>query len=330
MDSNLWKNLCDAVKSNIALKEMAFEKSVASTFLSALGWNVLIGNLKEQYVTGHTNWKTDFALFVPGNDKPEIIVELKKPLNKQNKKNLQQVSDYLKITDCRFVLYFGERLELFMLADMADGSRELKSVMTVEYEKDSPYYKDLLSLLHFSTYKRENMMNYCMEQLAIKEAWQYWQSDEGSAKLLKLMMKHSKLKPELLERFQSTMDVQVKVKNHALSSVINPNKVETKKKTSAPVDNHPLSKPRFQFWMAGLKKGDSIVFEPTGKVVKVASVNKIEYQGKQYSLSAFCTSFMPEDQKHSAGSYEGPSYFTYKGRTLKEIRNEKEKEDNQT
>ena len=174
MDKIIWENLCDAVESNIGLTEMPFSESVAITFLGALGWNSMLGNLKEQYVMGHTNWRADFALFAPGKKNPEIIVELKKPQNKQNRKNREQVSDYLKLKDCRFGLYFGEKLELFYLANVNEDERELKSVLMVEYDKNSLYYEELLSLLRNNTYNREKLMNYCNEQLAIKEACKYW------------------------------------------------------------------------------------------------------------------------------------------------------------
>ena len=75
-----------------------------------------------------------------------------------------------------------------------------------------------------------------------------------------------------------------------------------------------------------MKGGETIVFSPTGVEVTVVMPNKIDYQGRRYSLSGFCKAFIPEDQKHRAGSYEGTTYFTYNGKTLKEIRNEKEKE----
>lgn len=141
------------------------------------------------------------------------------------------------------------------------------------------------------------------------------------------MMKQSNLKKELVERFKATIEVQLKVKNHALSSMISTASPQ-KKKDPIPHEHVRLSKPRFQFWMAGLKNGDTIIFDPTGVKVTVVSVNKIEYKGKRYSLSGFCGIFLPEEQKHNHGTYEGPTYFSYKGKTLKEIRNEKERDNN--
>jgi len=329
MDKTIWENLCDAVESNIGLAEIPFEKSLAITFLGALGWNSMLGNLKEQYVMGHTNWHADFALFLPGKKNPEIIVELKKPLNKQNKKNREQVSDYLKLKDCRFGVYFGEKLELFYLADVNEDDREMKSVLTVKYEKDSPYYLELLGLLRYNTYSREKLMNYCTEQMSIKNACKFWETQDGMKELKHFMLKHCKLKKELSDRFFANIDVHVKAKSEgkgshtSIFSMIED--VQSKKDVMLPNEASPLSKPRFQFWMAGLKEGDKVMFTPTGTEVTVSSNNKVEHQGKLYTLNKFCTTFMPDTMRHKAGTYQGTLYFAFNGKKLNDLRNEKEK-----
>ena len=320
------------MKNNLNLKEMPFEKGIASTFLGALGWNPMLGNLKEQYVMGHTNWKADFALFVPGKKNPEIIVELKKPLNKQTKKNREQVSDYLKLKDCRFGIYFGEKLELFFLANINEDEREMKSVLTVDYDKNSPFYKDLLSMLRSNTYSRERMITFCNEQLAIREACQYWQTQDGAAELINLMMEHSKLDKELAERFHESIEVLVKAKNnskndHSSMFSISENGNNTKRQgVTDTTAGMKLSLPRFQFWMAGMKGGETIEFSPTGVKVKVVMPNKVEYNGQRFSLSGFCKMFMPPAQTHKAGTYEGPAFFTFNGESLKDIRTRMDKE----
>lgn len=338
MDNTIWNNLCDAVKNNKNMPEIPFEKSVANDFLNALDWNKLKGNLKEQFIINqHTRWRADFALFVPGNSNPEIMVELKKPSNKQNKKDRAQVSDYLKITDCRFGLYFGEKLELFFL-EYKEDKRETKSILTVEYEKDSPYYGELLKLLRSNTYDRDLLVNFCVEQLAIQEACDFWTKKENSDILLRYMMEYSELKPELYSRFCNIMEIRVSNKNKKAFDANNKEKINAvlqlisskskglnKQLTDASIQ---VSKPRFQFWMAGLKDGDTIIFEPANIKVKVASKNKIEYNGSLYTLSGFCREYMPEAMRHGQDTYEGPSFFTYKGISLKKLREEIESSNN--
>ena len=76
----------------------------------------------------------------------------------------------------------------------------------------------------------------------------------------------------------------------------------------------------FSFAEVGMSNGAKLVFVPTGAEVTVVGDKKIEYKGTQYSLSGFCKIFMPH--KNSSGAYQGPKYFSFKGKSLLEIRNE--------
>lgn len=102
------------------------------------------------------------------------------------------------------------------------------------------------------------------------------------------------------------------------------------------VDSNPLSVPqkrevkrsRFKFSMCDIKIGELITFVPTVLVVKVASDDSIEYDGRIYKLSPFVGTFMPEDKRNTSGAYQGAKYFSYKGRILDDIRKEREAESN--
>ena len=78
----------------------------------------------------------------------------------------------------------------------------------------------------------------------------------------------------------------------------------------------------FKFSMIGLKVGDVVTFIPTKLQVKVATDNKIEHEGRLWSLSAFTGTFLPADQQNNSGAYQGPKYFSYEGKSLAELRNE--------
>lgn len=80
----------------------------------------------------------------------------------------------------------------------------------------------------------------------------------------------------------------------------------------------------FAFHMVGLKVGDIVVFDPLKIEVKVAGENKIEHDGRLWSLSAFTATYMPDNMRNHSDAYQGPKYFTYKGKTLWQIRLEKE------
>jgi len=93
-----------------------------------------------------------------------------------------------------------------------------------------------------------------------------------------------------------------------------------------PEDIDAAKKPRrapFKFSMIGLKPGDVVTFAPKKIEAKVVSENTIEYNGTIYTLSGFCKAFMPIENSVSK-EYQGPAYFTYKGKTLDEIRKERE------
>ena len=77
--------------------------------------------------------------------------------------------------------------------------------------------------------------------------------------------------------------------------------------------------------MVGLNVGDTIIFDALNIPVKVASDDKIEYEGRLWSLSAFTAEFLPEEQQNNSRAYQGPKYFSYNGKTMSKMRAEKEK-----
>lgn len=80
----------------------------------------------------------------------------------------------------------------------------------------------------------------------------------------------------------------------------------------------------FKFDLVGLSIGDKIVFDPLGIEVPISGPNSVEYEGKNWTLSAFVKEFIPK--KNAAGTYQGPKYFSYQGRTLVDIRAELDKQ----
>lgn len=83
----------------------------------------------------------------------------------------------------------------------------------------------------------------------------------------------------------------------------------------------------FAFSMVGLKVGDVVTFDPLKIEVKVAGENKIEHESRLWSLSNFTATFIPDEMRNHSDAYQGPKYFSYEGKTLWEIRLEKEKND---
>lgn len=107
--------------------------------------------------------------------------------------------------------------------------------------------------------------------------------------------------------------------------VISSSKAEDKKiEAGSQEKKRRAQKSAFKFHMVGLKVGDTIVFDELNLPVTVASDDKVEYQGRLWSLSAFTREFLPEDKQNTSGAYQGPKYFSYEGKTLNELRKEKE------
>lgn len=88
----------------------------------------------------------------------------------------------------------------------------------------------------------------------------------------------------------------------------------------ASIKSKPPRAKHFRFSMIDIKVGETLTFDPTGIEVTVASDNTIEYEGRIYKLSPFVGTFMPPDQQVPSGHYQGPLYFSYKGKTLTELR----------
>jgi len=93
----------------------------------------------------------------------------------------------------------------------------------------------------------------------------------------------------------------------------------------APVQiKREFKRSRFKFSMCDIKIGEVVTFIPTGLIVKVASDDSIEYEGRIYKLSPFVGTFMPEDKRNASGAYQGAKYFSYNGRVLDDLRKEME------
>lgn len=106
--------------------------------------------------------------------------------------------------------------------------------------------------------------------------------------------------------------------------VVSKSKEEDKKiEADSREKEHRAPKPAFKFHMIGLKVGDTIVFDELNLPVIVASDDKVEYQGRLWSLSAFTREFLPEEKQNTSGAYQGPKYFSYEGKTLWKLRMER-------
>lgn len=105
---------------------------------------------------------------------------------------------------------------------------------------------------------------------------------------------------------------------------ISKSKEEDKVIQEAEKQKKPARK-HFTFDMVDIPIGTMITFDPTGTKVRVATDCKIEYEDRLWSLSAFTGTYLPEEMQNTSGAYQGPKYFSHKGKTMWQLRLEKEK-----
>ena len=101
--------------------------------------------------------------------------------------------------------------------------------------------------------------------------------------------------------------------------------INNEKPQAVKIEKHVQRKP-FEFAMVGLKDGDMITFAPLNIQVKVNGKNKVEFEGRLWSLSAFTGTYLPIEKQNNSGAYQGPKYFTYTNKTLWDLRLELEKQ----
>lgn len=86
-----------------------------------------------------------------------------------------------------------------------------------------------------------------------------------------------------------------------------------------------LRKENFKCSMVGIEVGEQLLFKPTNTLVTVNSENTVSYQGEIYSFTAFTKKFLPSAQQtRDKCQYRGTDYFYYKGKSLVQLRAEKE------
>lgn len=127
---------------------------------------------------------------------------------------------------------------------------------------------------------------------------------------------------EIMRDFADLLDDAVLAVYVDGKPVISKSKEEDKKITDIENKEKKKSRPPFKFHMIGLKVGDTVVFDELNLPVTVAADDKIEHEGRLYSLSAFAGTFLPLEKQNNSGAYQGPSYFSYNGKTLSAIRKE--------
>lgn len=85
-------------------------------------------------------------------------------------------------------------------------------------------------------------------------------------------------------------------------------------------------KPPLRFSTIGLKEGDTITFDPLKIKLKIYTNYTIKYEGSHWSLAGFSRKYLPKELQAESDLNQCLKYFSYKGKTLADIRKEKKKQ----
>ncbi len=205
----IWNTFCEDISKNKGVREMTFEKDIVKGFLQALGWSRYNRNLEEQYGLYSRKWIPDFVFYLNNdNNAKEIILELKKPDHKQRKVDIEQIEAYMKLTDCRFGLYFGEKLEVFYLEER-DGKRSAVSITTIDWTINNEAGVNLIELLDFKNYDKKKLEQFCLDHLCLNSLLCQWETQRGQKQLYDCIIKHFKLPPSMASSLQSRLKFTV-------------------------------------------------------------------------------------------------------------------------
>ena len=236
----IWNTFCEDISKNKGVKEMTFEKEIVKGFLQALGWSRYDDNLEEQYGLYSRKWIPDFVFYL-NNDKnaKEIILELKKPDHKQRKVDIEQIEAYMKLTDCRFGFYFGEKLEVFYLKEK-DGKRSAASVTTIDWTIDNEAGANLIELLDFKNYDRKKLEQFCLDNIYLNTFLRHCKHQGGRQQLYDCIMEHFVLPESIAGSLQSRLKFTI-VDNPEIEETISESTVPavTKKQKNDKIESRP-------------------------------------------------------------------------------------------
>ena len=225
----IWNTFCEDISKNKSVKEMIFEKDIVKSFLQELGWSRYKHNLKEQLGLYKGKWRPDFVFYLNNDEEnKEIILELKKPDHKQRKADIEQIEAYMKLTDCRFGLYFGEKLEVFYLMDV-QGKRSAVSVTNIDWTPGNLAGTSFIKLLAFQTYDTQKLEKYCLENIEANDKIEFWKTEAGQDELYNAVINSCNLSEAMVNNLRHILKFQIQ--NITEAETPSPTPVESKPQT---------------------------------------------------------------------------------------------------
>ena len=182
-------------------------------------------------------------------------------------------------------------------------------------QPDLPLPYDIKAALE--TPKANEVMNMIVRQAAISKPLQPGQNQSFINLPLKNVV-------ELMKGIASILDITIVFYHNNIPINQDDEDEEQDDDDNGEESQQKTRKPRFRFSMVGIHVGEYVTFDPTGEKVIVVSDQKVSYRGRNYRLSTFTKLFVTADLRTNSDSYQGAKYFSYKGKTLFDLRKEKE------
>lgn len=113
----------------------------------------------------------------------------------------------MKITDCLFGIYIGEKLELYY--NGLYNRMEPKLVVALSFTKENLCGDTILKLLEKNDYSREKLEHYCNNMLTVQMAVNYWMSPKGKKEILDFVVKQSKIEEDCVDILRGLIDIDV-------------------------------------------------------------------------------------------------------------------------
>lgn len=165
MKMDKWNEICADLRNCQArnVSESEYQKQVALD-LRLLGWKLYAQEIREQVTIeiGAANaLRPDFVIYK--DEKPQFVIELKKPQHVQRERERIQLFSYMKQLNLKIGLYIGEHIQVFYFDATKD--EEPRLVFYVALETDSEDGKKFVELFSRENYSQENLMEFCQERM---------------------------------------------------------------------------------------------------------------------------------------------------------------------
>ncbi len=141
--------------------EMEYQRDIENC-LVMLGWRCSNKTMQSQVllpVGNNNSIRPDIVLYKDGQ--PVLPIEIKRPTNKRNERQEDQLMSYMRQFKLNVGLYIGENIQLYY--DNPDDISHLKSVFTVELKEEDANGEKFCDLLLYEKFNLKRLEDFCKE-----------------------------------------------------------------------------------------------------------------------------------------------------------------------